>query len=516
MLLQRALARACERFPDSIAYRCSDEALTFQDLHRRVAQFAAALVELGVRPGDRVGVLSPPSLWQVVAVHGCLYCGAVFVPLDPRAPAHRLSAILEDAGVTVVYADPGVGAVLLDLAATPAAAIGVAEGAATCVTHAEVLERTERPPANGSEAAPAYLMFTSGSTGRPKGLLHTHASGYAYVERVLETYSIDASDRCANFAPLHFDIATLGYLAAPTAGALTQLFSDAEQLFPTRVAAVVEAQALTLWYSAPYALQQLLKRSDFRDRDMTSLRWVLFGGEVFPPGEVAELMRALPEARFSNVYGPAEVNQCTFFHLETPPSADEIIPLGQPWADTELALLDDHAEVVEGPGSGELLVSTPTMMDGYWRQPELNDRAFYTLGSPPRRFYRTGDRVQRRRDGSYAFLGRMDRQVKIRGYRVEPDEIEAQALRFEAVLECAVVPATTPRGDAYLALFAQTRDSADSGGPADPVQGLRQHLAARLPTYAVPKELHLSTEPLPRNSSDKLDRRVLLQRLTQG
>ena len=89
--------------------------------------------------------------------------------------------------------------------------------------------------------------------------------------------------------------------------------------FPASLSALLEAQRVTVWYSVPYLLAQLSTRGVLAERDLGTIRWVLFGGESFPPGQLADLMGQLPLARFSNVYGPAEVNQCTIYNLSTPP-----------------------------------------------------------------------------------------------------------------------------------------------------------------------------------------------------
>ena len=133
------------------------------------------------------------------------------------------------------------------------------------------------------------------------------------------------------------------------------------------LAQLLEAQGVTIWYSVPLALIQLLQRGLIETRDLSRIRWVLFGGEPFPVKHLQELMRRWPQARFSNVYGPADVNQCT----------DQPVPLGAVWQNTEgLILAPDDTPVAPG-AEGELVICSPTMMHGYWGRPELNNHAFY-------------------------------------------------------------------------------------------------------------------------------------------
>ena len=145
----------------------------------------------------------------------------------------------------------------------------------------------------------------------------------AYASRAVDTYGLTASDRLANIAPLHFDQSTFELWAGPLAGAAVVVVPDGVLRFPASLSDLVARERATVWYSVPYAITQLVTRGAPHDRDLTALRWVLFGGESFPPAALVAAQRALPHARFSNVYGPAEVNQCTFHHLDRPPTSPE-------------------------------------------------------------------------------------------------------------------------------------------------------------------------------------------------
>ena len=238
---------------------------------------------------------------------------------------------------------------------------------------------------------------------------------------------------------------------------------------------------------------------------------MLFGGEPFPPDHLKALMQLLPAARFSNVYGPAEVNQCTYYHLPplTDPTSEaargEPVPIGDIWADAEGIILDETEQPVADGEPGELVVRTSTMMQGYWARPDLNAKAFYrqpAAGGAEHVFYRTGDLVRRREDGKLEFLGRKDRQVKIRGYRVELDEIEHHLSLHRAVAHAAVFPVGQDDGTRRI----EAAVTLDEGG-AD-IAELQAYLAAVFPWYAVPERI-VTLPSLPRTATDKIDRRQL-------
>lgn len=470
--------------------------LDWTEYRNRAATLAGALRAEGVRAGDRVAIHLPKSVDSFVAAHAIIRIGAVMVPADWFAPPDYLAEVIRDADVAAIVSSAGEQAVSDIVGAEPRPIVLAPDAAGS-----------PAPPADVDPSSPAYIVYTSGSTGKPKGIVHTHASALAYAGKAVATYELTASDRMANIAPLHFDQSTFELWAAPLAGAAVVVVPDGILRFPASLSDLVARERATVWYSVPFAITQFVTRGALEDRDVTSLRWVLFGGESFPPTALAAARRALPRARFSNVYGPAEVNQCTFHHLDPAidepaldePVTDAVIPIGRPWADTEVLLVDDDDQVLAGACEGELLVSSDTMMEGYWRRPELTAAS---IGIRPgtgtsRRWYRTGDLVRRSDDGTLVFLGRSDHQVKVRGHRIELEAIETVVSELPGVDVCAVL---VERGDEDR-LVALVAPAPDDAARASMLALLRR----RLPRYSVPAEV-VGVDSLPRTGVGKVDR----------
>nr|XP_061800923.1 L-proline--[L-prolyl-carrier protein] ligase-like [Nerophis lumbriciformis] len=470
----------------------------------------------------------PRQLESAVAVFGILRAGAVFVPLDPQLPLGGLRRLVEDCDIEWLISVDAQLSMLRQLAAEgvalrcvigPAGEVG-GEIATLPWNELETVAGGSAPEVGGSVDDPAYLMYSSGSTGRPKGIVHTHHSGLAYAELSVATYGVESSDRIGNHSPLHFDMSTFGYLSVPLAGATTLLVPEAYTKLVASLSQLMESERLTIWYSVPLVLIQLLARGVLAERDLSSLRWVLYGGEPFARKHLHALMRAWPQARFSNVYGPAEVNQCTYFHLspwsQEAQQADEAeaVPIGRTWLQTDALLLDSDQQLVQGVGEGELLIASPTRMQGYWGRPDLDQRSFVPMtpegGGGERVFYRTGDLVRRRADGEMTFLGRLDRQVKVRGYRVELDEIERSLSSSAAVEEAVVFPLRVDGQVEHLqAVVTRAADDSETvSADTDLVGDLRAFVAGQLSWYAVPKQIEV-VHSLPRTSSGKTDRRRL-------
>ncbi|MEM8678405.1 MAG: AMP-binding protein, partial [Planctomycetota bacterium] len=349
---------------------------------------------------------------------------------------------------------------------------------------------------------PAYIMYSSGSTGRSKGITHTHRSGLAYCRLSTETYDVTSADVIANHSPINFDMSTFGYFVSCYAGAMCVLIPEAHTKFPSSLARLMEQERISIWYSVPLALVQLLLRAPLGDHDLSSLRWVKFGGECFPPKYLKALMQKWPQARFSNVYGPAEVNQCTYFHVPAAyahEAAHDQVPIGQVWNDSHGLVLDEADQIISDDAVGELVVATPTMMSGYWGREAKDTPVFHWEG---RIYYRTGDLVQRRGDGELLFLGRKDRQVKVRGYRVELDDVERAISSHADVEESAVFCVIQGEEKQIWSTVIPKQ-----GGDVEP-EGLRRFLQGFISPYAVPTKIDV-VEKFPRTSSGKIDRREL-------
>lgn len=513
-LLPQAVDNAAEKFPEREAVRFSGQGLTYAHLVQRANGLAHILCAHGAARGDRVGIFMNKSLDTAVALYGIMKAGCAYVPLDPFAPVARIAYVMRDCGIRhLVTTD-------LKLAQTNLLAedtgelrylIGATEQEGfTCLSwEAVYAAATEAAPEVAlTEQDLAYILYTSGSTGTPKGIMHTHRSGLSFALWAAETYGLVPHDRVSNHAPLHFDLSTFDFFATAVAGATTVIIPEAITKFPASLAKLMQDEQISVWYSVPFALIQLLERASLEKRDLSALRWVLFAGEVFPTKHLRNLLAALPQARFSNLYGPTETNVCTYYHVTSlPEDSDEPIPIGKPCANLEALIVDAEGNAVTPGTPGELLMRGGVVMLGYWGRPDLNERGFFRRkmfgGHYEHLFYRTGDLVEQMPDGNLKYLGRKDRQIKTRGYRVELDEVEVALLSHEGVEEAAVFPVPDGQGSNLIEAAVTAKE-----GVTLTEELLINHVAARLPSYAVPAKVRVLAI-FPRTSTGKINRREL-------
>ena len=518
-LLTHAVTAGAERSPEKEAVRFSGKGLSYAELESRTNSLARTLIDQGVARGDRVGIFMYKNLELAVALYGIMKAGAAYVPLDPFAPVARLAYVIQDCGIRHLITKEAkadqVGEIL-SLQSSLECLIGLPganQSSVRCLSWDEAYAASSQPLAhNLTEQDLAYILYTSGSTGTPKGIMHTHRSGLSFAEWAAAEYGLHSGDRLSNHAPLHFDLSTFDFFAGAIAGATTVVIPEALTKFPANLSKLMQDEKISVWYSVPFALMQLMERGVLESRDLSALRWILFAGEVFPTKHLRDLMKMLPQVRFSNLFGPTETNVCTYYHLPEPPDSDDPIPIGKACANIEDLVVDADGNPVPDGEVGELLIRGGVVMKGFWGQPEKTANGFFRrrmFNDFDDIFYRTGDLVQRDEHGYYRYLGRRDRQIKTRGYRVELDEIEVALLAHEKVEEAAVYPVPDGQGSNLIA------------ASVIPAQGmllteseLVEHLGKRLPPYAIPVEIELASD-FPRTSTGKINRRELQAAATQ-
>lgn len=518
--MHHAIDQAAAKFPDQEAAVFQNRRLTYAGLVQRTHSLAHALVDQGVRRNDRVGIFLNKSLESLIAIYGIMKAGAAYVPLDPAMPTERLQHVIDDCNLHCLITADNKYNTLKQLTGgdkKPTCLIGLSgdhDLPVRTLSWENVAEfRNASPPdVRIIEQDLAYIMYTSGSTGLPKGIMHTHHSGLSYGAWAVREYDLKPTDRIANHTPLHFDISTFDFWGGALAGSTIVLIPEMHTRMPASYSQLLAEERITLIFTVPYALIQLSLRGVLHERDMSALRWVIYGGEPFPPKYMRALQQQWPRARFSNIYGPAEVNGVTFYHVPPIAERDETpIPIGNVCSFAEALVVDEQDQPCAPGETGEFLIRSPTMMQGYWGRPELNARAFYRRsieGGYEAVYYRTGDLVRQGADGAYMFLGRKDRQIKIRGFRVELDEVEAALATHEQVEEAAVFSVPDDDGSRHIEAAVILQKHATET-PAD----LVPYLKTRLAWYAIPECITV-LDNFARTASGKIDRQSLQRQQT--
>lgn len=507
-MLHDLLRSAAHRRGEALAVVDGERELTYAELDERSSQFAAAIANRGVRPGDRVGLLLEKSLESLIAVYGTLKAGAAYVPLDDRAPVRRLAYIARDAEIRCLVSSQARAQTCEDLLAEDvplATIVGAGEehrrerGVEWLPWSAVEGFPSDVAPAAADPDALAYVIYTSGSTGEPKGVMLSHAKGIAFAAWAAQEVGVGERDRLSSHAPLHFDLSIFDLFAAAHGGAAVVLVPRELSVFPVMLARFIAEQAITIWYSVPSVLTALVLHGDLEGSPLRSLRTIIFAGEVFPIKHLTRLMEIAPHCRYLNFYGPTETNVCTWHEVAREDLLEGELPIGRPLPNVSMEIVDEDGIAVPHGELGELVIGGPTVMHGYWGDPQRTARALKMQDGT--RHYMTGDLVRQREDGALLFAGRRDMQIKTRGYRVELGDVEAALNAIDIVIEAAVVAIPDETITNRLKAFVVTSEPVS-------LSQLSRMCRERLPAHMIPGEIEFR-EQLPKSSTGKTDRRAL-------
>ncbi|MCO5171890.1 MAG: amino acid adenylation domain-containing protein, partial [Planctomycetes bacterium] len=424
-LVARVLAHA-RRAPAAAAV-VGAAPLTYGALAARSGALAARLRAAGVGPGQVVGLLVRRGAEAAVGVLGALRAGAGWLALDPDAPGPWRAAQVAQARARVVVTGEGAPAVEGDVTTVPLP-----------------LEGDEGAPApDGVRLAPdatAYVVFTSGSTGTPRGVPITAAALVNYLDWARTTFELGPRDRVLHTSPLVFDASVRQLLSPLLAGAAVVPADEATARDPRALLDLIAREGVTHWTSVPSFLVHALRELERHPAPrawLGALRFVLVGGEALP-GALArrawDLLGGADGPRLVNLYGPSETTVNACFHALGGRPADDAatVPIGRAAAGALLRVVDAAGTEAD---RGELVIGGPGVSPGYLVADEAGR---FVTDAEGRRWFRTGDLVERAADGALTFLGREDGQVKVRGHRVEVGAVEA-ALAAEPGVAHAVV-----------------------------------------------------------------------------
>jgi amino acid adenylation domain-containing protein len=480
--------------PDRIAV-VGNGPITYSELARRAEQVAARLRRNGIGRGNTVGLFAQRSPEAMAAMLGILQAGAAYVPFDPSYPPNLLRYIHEDSTPSAMLVQDSLVQRLAEAPFWAGQAISLASIAAE---EAPADSPGDWPAVQADD--PAYIMYTSGSTGRPKGVVVPQR---AVLRLVIDNDYVDfGPDQVVlQLAPLAFDASTFEIWGALLNGGTLAIVSDPYPSLEDIGSAIARHHVTTLWLTAGMFHLMI----DNHLEGLKPLRQLVAGGDVLSPVHVAKVLRALPDCRLVNGYGPTE--NTTFSCCYTVPKDFDgatPLPIGRAIRHTETYILDEALRAVPPGEEGELYVGGLGLAIGYHNRPQLTAERFIHApadsAAPGRRLYRTGDRVRQRPDGNIAFCGRIDRQVKINGKRVELDEIETCLRASGLAQDAAVICTTTATGQRRINAFVTP--AADRTVPAEEV---RAYLRRELPDYMVPASI-ISLPALPLSPTGKVDR----------
>ncbi|MFD3544771.1 AMP-binding protein [Streptomyces sp. NPDC058655] len=469
--------------PHATALVFNDEETTYRELYERAGRERDRLALLQLAPHVPVGILADKSPATVALVLGCLLARRPLLLPSPALADTLLADLFAQAGCAHVLAPGGHSARVTPSPDTPAQPLPADQAADT-----------------------ALMLTTSGSTSLPKIVPLALDAVDRFTRWAGNAFDIGPGRTVLNYAPLNFDLCLLDVWTTLARGGRVVLVDPALAAHGRHLRDLVLRHDVHVVQAVPMAFGLLQDAAAKTGDTFPGVDHVMFTGDAIADRTLAALPALFPTARIHNIYGCTETNDSFIHEIDTTATTFPPVPIGRPLPGVHALVLDpDTRTPVEGPGSGELYVHTPFQSRGYLDRTRHADKfTDHPLGLDDRRWFRTGDLVRRDATGTLHLNGRTDFQVKVRGVAVNTAEIERVLQEHPDVLEAGVAALPDPiAGRKLIAAVRRAPHSALTG------LQLRTHCARHLPRAAVPHQLTLTDDPLPKTATGKVDRKAL-------
>jgi acyl-coenzyme A synthetase/AMP-(fatty) acid ligase len=476
---REAFLSQVSRRPGAPALVWHGEVTTYGELYELADKARTRLEWLDLAPGEPIGILAKKSPAAVALVLGSLLAGRRFLLPSPALANSALTSLYAQAGCRHVVVPEGEGAF------EPAA-------------------DDETPVAEASDVDDvSFMLTTSGSTGLPKIVPIPRGALDRFAAWAADEFDIRPGRTVLNYAPLNFDLCLLDVWTTLAYGGQVVLVDPDYAANGRHLLDLLVRHEVNVIQAVPMFFGLLLDVTRQSDERLEKIDRVMFTGDAIPDRTLVELPELFPAATLHNIYGCTETNDSFIHRLEsgaTPP-----VPIGKPLPGVLTLIIDGEGTVLDGPGTGELYVSTPFQAAGYLDRTRHTDKFVkHPTGADDRPWFRSGDLVRRESDGRVFLVGRSDFQVKVRGVAINTAEVEHVLLENPAVLEAAVVAVPDPIAGRKLVCAVQRAPDTKLNSLT-----LRQHCARRLPQAAIPSTMHIVDTPLPKTSTGKVDRNAI-------
>lgn len=488
------LDRTAAVWANKTAFSDKENSLTFSRLNACSKSIGTCLSRK-VKPHSPVAVMSGRHVLTPACFLGVVRAGCFYAPMDASMPAARLNQILGVIRAQVMLVDlehveiakkldfSGEILILEDVIKTPAE---------------EAL--LEKACSGLTGTSPLYVIFTSGSTGVPKGVITSHLSLMCYIDAVCKVLSMEETDVLGNQSPLDYIAAVRDIYIPVKLGASTVILPKREFSMPVELFATLNAYRVTTlcWSVAGVEIPARLGAFDAVKPEY--VKKVCFSGSVMPCKYLKIWQEHLPDVLYVNQYGPTEATaSCTYYIVPEKVEDHTVLPIGVPYENYHIMLLnEDHTETERGQ-IGEICVSGPILALGYYGDPEKTAQSFLQNPLNPNYrelIYKTGDLGRFREDGNLEFHGRKDRQIKHMGHRIELAEIEGTAGEIPGVEDCC---ALYQQEKELLYLFYSGKASSKE---------IALHFRRVLPAFMAPRKI-VNLASVPHLPNGKVDMQTL-------
>lgn len=485
------LAETVARVPEKTAFVGENLSYTFRQVYDISRSIGSAVLSKGLNK-EPVIVFMQKSPQTIVTFFGVVNAGCYYVPIDEEMPAARINLIFENCQSKLMICDNNTVKLAQELSFD--GDILIFDNICDYKTDNKLLLNVRE---RAIDTDPIYIVFTSGSTGVPKGVCACHRSVIDYVEQLSSVLEFDENTIFGNQTPLYFDACLKELYPTLKFGATTYLIPHQLFMFPVKLVEYLNENKINTICWVVSALTMISTFNTFASVVPKYLRTIAFGSEVFPVKQLNIWRDAVKTASFFNLYGPTEgTGMCCYYPIDREFSADETIPIGYPFKNTDILLLDNEDRQVEDGEPGEICIRGTSVTLGYYNNPDKTKEAF--VQNPLNKFYpeiiyRTGDIGKKNDRGELVFLSRKDYQIKHMGHRIELGEIEVNVNVLDEIKFSGCIYDSVK--NKIVLFFVGDITAAE----------LSKAIKERLPRYMMPNNI-ISLKNMPFTANGKIDR----------
>lgn len=501
--MSRMLQAAVTRQPDKTALVDGrGTRLTYRELDDQVARLAGGLREMGVNPGDRVGVMMRSHSGYVLAYYALITRGRVIVPINVRLAAPELAYILDNAGIKAILADAEFADVVgeafhLSGQARPVFWTGESPGDLGQPWQS-LFNADAEAYADPGEDSLAAIYYTSGTTGKPKGAMITHLNMTAVGQQNVEAWYFDDPDLVElEISPLfHVSFQEFGPTVHAVGGTLV-----VDNFSPERALDLIEQEQVNAFFAVPSMLLLMLEAQSRRPRQLAQVRLVKYGGAPMPSDLMARVRSTFPQALLVQGFGQTE---STGMIAVTWPDEVYQYPLstGRAISGCDIRIVDINDQPLPAGSVGEIVARGPQIMAGYWENPAASADAL--AGG----YLHTGD-LGYLDEGARLYIVDRKKDLIIRGgQNIYSAEVEEALYGHPAVREAAVVGAPDPIYGEVVVAFIRVKE-----GQMVQEEELNEFMTGRIASYKKPVRYHF-VEDFPRTANGKVRKVELRDQLS--
>lgn len=483
--------------PDKTAYSDGNVSFSFEEVYMRCRRIGSFLHGKGIYRKPVV-VFMKKSPQEITAFYGIVAGGDFYVPIDEEMPSGRIQLILNNVQSPLIICDASTSEIAKTFEIGDGE-IALYDDIVQAEIDAEALETIYR---RAIDTDPIYIVFTSGSTGIPKGVAACHRSVIDYIEQLSEILGFNENTVFGNQSPLYFDACLKEIYPTLKFGATTYLIPKNCFSFPATLVEYLNEHKINTICWVVSALTMVSAFGTFEAVKPEYLHTVAFGSEVFPIKQFRLWREALPDATFTNLYGPTEsTGMCCFYRVEREFEDDEVIPIGHAFPNREILLLKEDGTLASDGEQGEICVRGTSLTLGYYNDPVRTAEAFVQnpLNSCyPELIYRTGDIGRYNQAGELCFVSRRDFQIKHMGHRIELGEIEVNVNMLPGIKLSGCIY-DTQKSKIVLYYVGDVSE-----------KELVLAMKTKLPRYMLPNKT-IKLEQMPFTANGKIDRVTLKQ-----